>query len=58
MMLCQAIQLARDIGLTDTPAESETKMSPEMRRVRAITSWGLFNLSSWVIHVLAEMNNS
>ncbi|KAJ5143825.1 Transcription factor [Penicillium bovifimosum] len=46
MMLSQANQLARDIGLTDTPAESETKMSPEMRRVRAVTSWGLFNLSS------------
>lgn len=46
MMLTQAVQLARDIGLFDAPSVSNKKMLPEMERVRAITAWGVFNLSS------------
>ncbi|KAJ5571087.1 Transcription factor [Penicillium sp. DV-2018c] len=56
MMLSQANQLARDIGLTDTPADLETNMSAEMRRVRAITSWGLFNLSSQMFIELPKIS--
>ncbi|KAK4867685.1 hypothetical protein LT330_001195 [Penicillium expansum] len=46
MMLTQAVQLARDIGLFDAPSVSNKKMLPEMERVCAITAWGVFNLSS------------
>ncbi|KAJ5825097.1 Transcription factor [Penicillium robsamsonii] len=46
MMLSQAVQLARDIGLFDAPAGSKNKMLPEMERVRTITAWGVFNMSS------------
>lgn len=45
MMLCQAVQLARDIGLFDIPVVSK-KMLPEMERVRTITAWGVFSMSS------------
>ncbi|KAJ5787765.1 Transcription factor [Penicillium paradoxum] len=45
MMLTQAIQLGRDIGLVDAPADSQNKTSPEVERVRTITAWGIFNLS-------------
>ncbi|KAJ9492298.1 hypothetical protein VN97_g902 [Penicillium thymicola] len=45
MMLCQAVQLARDIGLFDIPAVSK-KMLPDMERVRTITAWGVFSMSS------------
>lgn len=46
MMLSQAVRLAQDIGLFDTPAVSKKKMLPEMERVRTITAWGVFNMSS------------
>ncbi|KAJ5483228.1 hypothetical protein N7530_002474 [Penicillium desertorum] len=46
MMLSQAARLAQDIGLFDTPAVSKKKMLPEMERVRTITAWGVFNMSS------------
>ncbi|KGO76941.1 Transcription factor, fungi [Penicillium italicum] len=46
MMLSQAIQLARDIGLFDTPSLSNKKMLPEMERARTITAWGVYNMSS------------
>lgn len=46
MMLSQAVQLARDIGLFDTPAVLKKKILPEMERVRMITAWGVFNMSS------------
>ncbi|KAJ5171393.1 Transcription factor [Penicillium coprophilum] len=45
MMLNQAVQLARDIGLFDTPAVFKNKVSPEIERVRSITAWGVFNMS-------------
>ncbi|KAJ5705147.1 hypothetical protein N7536_000836 [Penicillium majusculum] len=45
MMLCQAVQLARDIGLFDISVVSK-KMLPEMERVRTITAWGVFSMSS------------
>ncbi|KAJ5963790.1 Transcription factor [Penicillium vulpinum] len=46
MMLSQAVQLARDIGLFDSPAVLKNKILPEMERVRTITAWGVFNMSS------------
>ncbi|KAJ5402481.1 Transcription factor [Penicillium crustosum] len=45
MMLCQAVQLARDIGLFDISAVSK-KVLPELERVRTITAWGVFSMSS------------
>lgn len=44
-MLSQAAQLARDIGLFDTPTVSGNDMSSEMERIRTITAWGVFNVS-------------
>jgi hypothetical protein len=46
MMLSQAVQLARDTGLFDSPAVPKNKVSPETERVRTITTWGVFNMSS------------
>ncbi|KXG54107.1 Transcription factor [Penicillium griseofulvum] len=46
MMLSQAVQLARDTGLFDSPAVPKNKVSPETERVRTITAWGVFNMSS------------
>ncbi|KUM60128.1 hypothetical protein ACN42_g7010 [Penicillium freii] len=45
MMLCQAVQIARDIGLFDIPAVSK-KLLSEMEQVRTITAWGVFSMSS------------
>ncbi|OQE41917.1 hypothetical protein PENCOP_c004G06245 [Penicillium coprophilum] len=46
MVLSQAVQMARDIGLFDTLAVLKDKTLPEMERVRTITAWGVFNMSS------------
>ncbi|CAI7566583.1 unnamed protein product [Penicillium glandicola] len=46
MVLSQAVQLARDIGLFDAPAVSKNKLLPDMERVRTITAWGVFNMST------------
>lgn len=45
MMLCQAVQIARDIGLFDIPAVSK-KLLSEMEQVRTITAWGVFSMIS------------
>ncbi|KAG0157063.1 hypothetical protein PDIDSM_4247 [Penicillium digitatum] len=46
MMLSQAVQLAGDIGLYDAPSVSNKKILPEMERVRTITAWAVFNMST------------
>lgn len=46
--LGQAYLLARDMGLFLGPGAvypSQSDMSPEMERIRTITSWGLFSLN-------------
>lgn len=51
MRLNQALVLARDMGLFLGPEAvqpSQSDMSPEMERIRTVTSWGLFNLNLWV----------
>lgn len=40
----RAVMLAQAMRLFDDPMLSDT-MPPEIKRVRAITAWGIFNLS-------------
>jgi hypothetical protein len=44
--LGQAVLMAQELRLFDTPVLSRTEKLSEIERIRAITAWGIFNLSS------------
>ena len=46
LVLAQAVHLAQNMRLFDAPAISQDKTLSEMDRIRTITAWGIYNLSS------------
>ncbi|CAG8020178.1 unnamed protein product [Penicillium olsonii] len=46
LVLGQAVRLAQGMGLFDSPSSAQETALTEMERVRTITAWSIFNLSS------------